>query len=247
MLKDFYQFINEDNSQDFIKDLAMKLISQIRNYSDSETEEYSIFSGIRFTEPYSFNLSLEIRKDSHFSAKEDSHFNGLPWEQLNFKEDGYSIDANTRVKKDNSAIPEIIITLVIDPKKEPHLYSSLYARLVDILTHETHHLTQLSNTSGPNSANPTTGATRENAKKSYEYFLLPDEIESMVEGMYARSNELKVPLDEIFDDYLHPFLVYEYITKDEYLKVMNVWIKYALENYPNVSFSDDVDDIINSI
>ena len=74
------------------------------------SENYSKFSGMHFTEPYRFDLKLELKKDSQFTAEDDPHFKNLPWEQLNFKEDSYSIDANTRVHHDKTKTPEIIIT-----------------------------------------------------------------------------------------------------------------------------------------
>jgi hypothetical protein len=249
MIKSFSQFINEstEDKPKFIKDIALKLLTQVRQHSVEDSENYSKFSGMHFTEPYRFDLKLELKKDSQFTAEDDPHFKNLPWEQLNFKEDSYSIDANTRVHHDKTKTPEIIITLVINPNDEPHLYRSLHARLVDILTHETNHLDQNGPGRDPFSANPTIGDSRNSAKKSYEYFLLPDEIESMVEGMFARAQELNQPLDAIFDDYLQPFVKSKYINPQEYDKVMQTWVKYAIERYPEVNFSKNVEKIVNSI
>jgi hypothetical protein len=249
MLKSFFQFINESqhSKQDFIKEVSLKLLSQIRGRSPEDPKSYELFSGMHFSEPFEFDLKLELRKDPNFKATEDRHFSDLPWEQLNFKEDGYSIDANTRISKKENVRPQIIITLVVNPRQEPHLYRTLHARLVDILTHETNHLDQLAHDGDPFSANPTIGDSRNSAKKSYRYFLLPDEIESMVEGMYARSQELNEPLDLIFDDYLQPFIISKYITPHEYSEVMQTWVKYAVERYPDVNFSKKVEKIVNSI
>jgi hypothetical protein len=249
MIKSFSQFINEshDDKQDFIKDTALNLLTQIRRYSAEDSKAYSKFSGMHFTEPYRFDLKLELKKDQEFTADDDPHFKNLPWEQINFKEDGYSIDANTRVHHDKTKTPEITITLAVDPRQEPHLYRSLHARLVDILTHETNHLDQNGPDRDPFSANPTIGDSRNSAKKSYEYFLLPDEIESMVEGMFARAQELNQPLDAIFDDYLQPFIKSKYISSQEYDRVMQTWVKYAIERYPEANFSKKVEKIVNSI
>jgi hypothetical protein len=247
MIKSFLQFINEDSNikNDFIKSITIKLIKQIRE-SAMPDEEYHSFSGIKFSEPFKFNLILNICKTDAPDFKTDEHFKSLPWEEINYTQYGYSIDANT-IKHDSVTIPDIEIFLLINPKKEPHLYNKLYSRLLDILTHETNHLDQLESDGDPFSANPSLSDDRNSAKKNYKYFLLPDEIESMVEGMYASSKAQNIPLDDVFNDYLFPFIKSKYITKSEYLTVITTWIKFALERYPNSNFSNKVSYIIDSI
>ena len=88
---------------------------------------------------------------------------------------------------------------------------------------------------------------RNNAKKSYKYFLLKDEIESMTEGMYASSKAQNIPLDQVFDNYLLPLIQSGYISDHEYNKVIRVWVTRSLELYPDATFSTKVDHIVNSI
>jgi hypothetical protein len=76
---------------------------------------------------------------------------------------------------------------------------------------------------------------------------MKDEMESMIEGMEARSKVLDIPLDYVFTDYLSTFVQSKYITPEEYSQVMQQWVKYALERYPDASFSKNVDKIVNSI
>jgi hypothetical protein len=85
------------------------------------------------------------------------------------------------------------------------------------------------------------------AKKSYKYFLLKDEIESMTEGMYASSKAQNIPLDRVFDNYLLPLIQSGYISDQEYNKIIKVWVTRSLELYPDAIFSTKVDHIINSI
>jgi hypothetical protein len=248
MLKSFSEFINESTVSpgEFIKDLTLKLIQKIRSFRE-ESAEYSIFSGMEFRTPFEFDLKLELRKDANFSVDQDQHFKDLPWEKLNYDKKGYAIDANTRINSHDLHIPEIIVTLVVNPSAEPHLYTQLHARLLDILTHETNHLDQLGSNRHPFNANPTTGKTRDDAKKNFKYFLLPDEIESMVEGMYANANFSKKPLDQMFSEYLEPFVQTGYITHEQYAQVLETWVKFALERYPDAIFSKKVEKIVNSI
>jgi hypothetical protein len=130
---------------------------------------------------------------------------------------------------------------------EPECYPELYYKLIDIISHELHHLTQSGWNRKPFTIVPVAKSVRDNAKHDYKYFLLPDEIESMVVGMYTRSQVQKKDLDLIFDQYLLPFIEYEYITQDQYSEIIKVWVKYALDNYPEVKFSSKVKEIVNSI
>ena len=58
MLKSFLQFINEnmDHKTEFIKGLAQNLIDRLRTSSFDESEEYSVFAGMEFIEPFMFDL-----------------------------------------------------------------------------------------------------------------------------------------------------------------------------------------------
>ena len=249
MLKSFTSFINEsdDFKQDFIKDLAQKLIKKIRAAHGQESDHYETFGGMEFREPFSFDLKLELRRDSTLTVKSDEHFKNLPWEQLNYSKHGYCIDANTKVNSGDLMIPKIIVTLIMNPKAEPGLYEMLHARIIDILTHELNHVDQVGIQKDPFTENPSDSKTRGAAKKNYKYFLLNDEVESMVEGMYARSQYLETPLDYVFADYLQPFVQSKYITADEYQIVLETWVKYALGRYPDATFSNKVDKIVNSL
>jgi hypothetical protein len=249
MLKSFRQFINEnmDQQTDFIKGLAQNLIDKLRTSQFGESEEYSIFSGMEFIEPFTFDLIINVRRDSNPDLKQDSHFSGLPWEKINFNQLGYSIDANTKMSRKKSKIPKIIFHIILNPRQEPVLYSKLYYRLIDILTHETNHLGQLGLNRTPFNTHVSDKSKREASKKSYKYFLLNDEIESMVEGMYVRSEAQKIPLDQVFDEYLNPFIETGYITQSEYEEVLRTWVTKAVELFPDSNFSHKVDHIINSL
>ena len=249
MIKTFLQFINEsmDSKTQFIKDLSKNLIHKLRTSSFEESDEYTVFSGMHFTSPFNFDLVLNVRFDSNLEIENDNHFKSLSWESINYLDLGYAIDANTHMSKSKSKIPKIAIHIIIDPKQEPSLYNNLYYRFIDILTHETNHLNQLGLNREPFNTQVSNMDSRNGSKKSYKYFLLPDEVESMVEGMYVRSKEQDRYLDEVFSDYLTPFIKSKYITQSEYQKVIKTWITKALELYPDAKFSKKADQIINNI
>jgi hypothetical protein len=236
-----------DQKTQFIKDLSQTLIEKLRTSSLEDSTEYTVFSGMEFMEPFTFDLILNVRRDNSPNLEEDSHFNGLPWEKINFDHLGYSIDANTKMSRSKLKVPKIILHIILNPKEEPILYSKLYYRLIDILTHETNHLDQLGINRTPFNSHVSDKMERNNAKKSYKYFLLKDEIESMTEGMYASAKAQNVPLDQVFDNYLLPLIKSGYISDHEYNKVIRAWITRSLELYPDATFSTKVDHIVNSI
>jgi len=245
----FIEFINESEGAElqFIKSTAHHLIDKIRDSKNNDSTKYTTFSGMEFTEPFIFDLLLHVRRESNPKLNRDSHFKVLPWESINFKEKGYMIDANTTLNKEELLVPKIEIHIVLDPKLEPSSYSDLYYKLVDALAHETNHLDQTGiNRDHPN-VNVSSQDERKHAKKSNNYFLLPEEIESMIVGMHARSQEEDRALDEIFVEYLRPFLETDYINSHEFQKTMSTWIKKAVELYPDAKFSTKADKIINSI
>jgi len=245
----FIQFINENEDKEvtFITAIAKNLISRIGSTRSFEENEYLSLAGMEFKEPFLFDLILNIKRDPNPDSNSDSHFRGLPWEELNFKEKGYMIDANTKMNKEEMVIPKIEIHIILNPKKEPSCYGELYYRLVDILAHETNHLDQV----GINRDHPNTRVSsqknRKLAKKSNEYFLLPEEIESMVKGMYTRAVAEDRYLDEIFFEYLKPFVKTGYITKEEFKTTMREWITHAIERYPDAKLSSNSDPIVNSL
>lgn len=249
MIKTFLQFINEsmDIKIEFINNLSKNLIHKLRTSSFDESDTYSVFSGMHFNSPFNFNLVLNVRFDSNLDIEKDDHFKSLSWEQTNYLNLGYAIDANTHMSKSTSKIPKIVLHIIINPKNEPSLYTNLYYRFIDILNHETNHLNQLGVNREPFNTQVSHMDTRNGSKKSYKYFLLPDEVESMIEGMYVRSKEEDRYLDEVFSDYLSPFIKNKYITRSEYQKVMKTWITRSLELYPDAKFSKKADSIIENI
>jgi hypothetical protein len=248
-LKSFMEFINESEhtDADFIKRVATFLLNKVKDSTKNESQEYSVSAKSEFRSPFEFDLFLELRRDSNPDLESDSHFSGLSWEITNFNNLGYCIDANVKMNSGDLFIPEITIHLILNPKKEPLSYEQLFYRLIDILTHETNHLNQNGINRESFNVIPSNNHERNSAKKSYKYFLLPDEIESMVEGMYAKSKESGKELDLIFIDYLSPFIKNGFMKESEFNKVVTVWIKKALELYPDANFSNRATKIINSI
>jgi hypothetical protein len=249
MVLSFTEFINESESAnfEFLKKLAKHIINKVKDMDRSEDQEYQIIDHSELTDPFLFDLIVYLRRDRNPNFKEDEHFNGLAWELINFQDLGYSIDANTYVNKGDLTVPEIKVHILLDPTKEPLSYNKLFHRVYDLLIHETNHLDQVGVNRDPFNVKPSTQDDRKAAKGSYQYFLLPDEVESMVEGMYGKSEESNTPLDQVFFNYLSPLVKSRFMTTQELAKVMQVWVTHAVQTYPNANFSSKVDDIINNL
>jgi hypothetical protein len=250
MIKSFYEYITENESDDpIIHQYVNDVINHVKRVN-STNNEYVEIRELEYKEEETFDLVIQVKKDSSPNFETDEHFNTLPWEEINYKKYGYAIDANTVIDKGELIVPEIILTLIIDPTREPDLYDELYYKLIDIITHELHHTRQVGWNREPFNVRPSSSKTRGTVKQSFEYFILPDEIESMVGGMYTRSIEQDIPIDELFNMYLIPFLKDKQLTQSQFEEVFKVWLIYSLENYPDARLNDSsprVQNIIKTI
>lgn len=250
MIKSFNQYINENN-QGFDRDASnycRDVINIVKNFN-SPGDDYIEIRKLEYKKP-DFDLVIQIKKSDSPDFESDSHFKTLPWEEINYQHYGFAIDANTIIDRGDLMLPEIVVTLIINPRMEPKLYKELEFRLTDILVHEINHTLQVGWNREPFKVRPSSHIDRQLAKKSYQYFLLPDEIESMVKGAYNRSKKQSVPIDKIFDKYLYPFMMAGRMTNEQYLQVLKAWVNHALENYPDSDFSTEdekISSIINKI
>jgi hypothetical protein len=195
------------------------------------------------------DIKVFIRKDNNPNFSEDPHFNNMKWERHRFKEDGFAIDANTFIEK--NAVPEIQVSILIDPDRaviRPGVdsYDKIYNKLNNLVDHELNHTHQIGINRSPFKTIPSHKDHRDNSNNN-NYFTLPEEIESMVSGMYRQSKLENVPLDNIFDKHLNIYVKDKFITEDQKLDIIHTWIEYALINYPDSSFSAKYYNFINKI
>jgi len=250
MILSFSQYLNEseENIVRFAKDLAHKVSNKIKNQKlDPDSNTYFSPARIEIADLYKIDVILHIKKNTNPDFKTDSHFSDLNWEKYNFNEKGFAIDATIRMNKSDKYVPELTFHVIVDPNREPSVYNDLYARLVDILVHEINHIDQAGINQNPFNNAPEEQSHRKKSEKSYRYFLLRDEMESMIEGFHARAEIEDIPLDYIFIDYLQPFVLSKFINSEEYHDVLERWIKHAVERYPNAKFSQQAQKIINSL
>ena len=128
-----------------------------------------------------------------------------------------------------------------------NVYGKLYIKLNEILSHELSHLQQIGLNKNPFSEDPHSHSNRKDHKNNYKYFLLPEEIEAMVDGMYRRSKLEGIPIDEVFVNHLTPFLSDGFITPEEMNTIVKVWVVHSLKNHPGAEYSDKYSNFINNI
>lgn len=236
-------------SPDIVEEIALKIVEILAELQENSPsyERYVRYSPFKLSKPNDFYLEVNARFSRVLIPEQDEHFRNLSWEKLNFSKNRFVIDANTLFPKKDNVPPKIVFHFVIDPKSTPDVYRSIFSKLLDTVAHELHHTEQIGGGREPFLAKASDKSKRESAKKSYKYFLLPEEVESMVIGMYNRSNQGRIPLDQLFSEYLDPFVKDDYITIEEKDKVMKVWMDFALSHYPDALFSKKVDKFIKNI
>lgn len=248
MIKSFSDFILENSNSNFDINVFINDILHMLNKADKRNSDYTTLGKKEYIDPYYVDIQLDARFTDTPDFKTDDHFKNLKWEQFNFDNNGFSIDANLFTDDVDNTIPTIIVTIIIDPSAIK--MNELKLRLLDILTHETKHLTQIGWNKQQFKAETSSSDVRNNSKKDFNYFLLPEEMEAMVTGMYTRSKKEGANIDILFDKYLTPFIKNGFISTSEYLKVFKAWITYALQKYPDVKLTMDnkeVSKIVDSI
>ena len=176
----------------------------------------------------------------------DQHFNELEWEVHNFTRLGYSINAITKFNNGEFQIPEIDIFLIINSNSDK-IYDLLYSRLAGIIAHELRHVRQIGMNREPFMGKVSSNSERSNAQQNYGYFLLPEEMDAMVEDKYLQSIKEKKPIDDVISAYLYPFVKDGFMQSEDFKKVFTQWIIRAVELFPHANFSKKAQKIINKI
>jgi hypothetical protein len=234
-MQKFKHFIYESKFDSFSNIIAEEILEIVKG---STMSKRTITRDLNYDEPVSFFLTLHITRSKTFSPAKDKNFKSLPWETINFERRGFVIDANSYIPG-NDEEPEVEMFIVISPDAEPNCYQTLYFKVLDIIRHEMEHLLQKGANRKSGHEVTTRQKTRSTAEESYKYFLLPDEIPSMVSGMHLAAVKKRVPIDVEFEDYLLPFIESGFVTRAEADKVIKVWLDFARKHFPNTQVSSN--------
>ena len=217
MIKSFHDFIFEssmDSKADQLAERIVRLIKLTSGKIGQETHNLSVSS------PVNFRLTLLINRTPDFFSDSNPDLRNLPWEIFNFRDHGFAIDANT-VILDGAA--DLTLTITINPEKEHIVYPSLYFGILEAIRHEFEHLVKGHESSFERSK-------RAAAQFSHEYFLLPDEIGPMVNGLALAAREKGIPATDEFLTYLMPFVRSGFMSKADLNKILNAWNHYSGDN-----------------
>ena len=235
MIQDFLRFVYESKYDSFAEKITAEVMQLVTSGTDRKLKK-RINRSIEFVDLANFTLTLSIVRSSVFEPSRRVNFKSLPWESINFRRNGFALDANSFIPTDGED-PEIVLNVIINSETEPDCYEKLYYKLLDSIRHELEHVLQ----KGTNVQYYHTGREvdkdRKNSETSYKYFLLPDEMPAMVSGMRLASIKKGIPIDVEFEEYLEPILLAGFITHDEFEKVMTNWIKFTIRHFPNTQIS----------
>jgi hypothetical protein len=233
MIKTFSYFIKESAYDSFSEIITSEILRLIK-----QTNGREVTYDLSYETPISFDLSLTVSKVNKFSSKKDSHFSQLPWEDLNFEKNGFIVDANSYVPTVSDEIPEVEVIIVINKSAEPSCYEALYFKILETVRHELEHTMQKGFNIRPDRASRPSRKSQQSSQDSYKYFLLPDEIPSMVNGMHLSAVKKRIPIDQEFESYLSAFLESGFMTEQEFEKVMKAWLIFAINKFPTVQISN---------
>lgn len=239
MIKRFNQFIFEASYDSFARLVARELFQVIKSTTGTKVGKV-ITKKMEFDEPIQFELTLIVKRVVQFSPARSKHFSRLPWEIINFEELGFAMDANAYLpSEDEDEVPELELVVYISPDAESLSYDKLNYKLIEYVRHELEHFLQKGINASDGHYAKTSDSARRKAESSYKYFLLDEEIPAMVAGMYTTAVKRRMPLDQVFSNYLTPFIKSGMMNQREYSIVMNAWIDFAKQKYPAAVFSNN--------
>lgn len=178
----------------------------------------------RFSDKTKIEITLQYRSLSNAMVhllvnRTDSPLSIGDREEIIFKRKGFVLDAGSYVPKMDT--PGINLTIWMDPSAESYCLPNLEYSIIDAVRHEIEH-TGLEKR--PNHME------REKSIESYRYFLLADEIPSMVAGLKLAAKKEGISLSTAMSDYLTPFVESGFMTVKEFDEVMQTWLEYANSN-----------------
>lgn len=241
----FEHFHNKE-FDNVVKTLCDLALSSTLEASDTRGE-YIILQELEISEPeLDVDIRFLLRKEEGLSLDQDSHFSKMNWQHVKLKKHGYVVTGNVFMTEGN--IPEIEITMAIDTNRLDNDSSKkIYLNLTNTISHELNHLKQKGWNKDYQNIDPSSMEHRKKNNTSHSYFLLPEEIESMVYGMNKQSIEQGVPIDELFDKHLEPFVESGFMKDSEKMQIIKKWLHHTLKMYPNASMSNKYSNIIDNI
>lgn len=220
----FQDFLNESLNEAVSSSLVREIINDIMVFVKATKDLYQI----KGEEAHQFTFNPYKTKDY------SEVFGGeITVSCLILREEHGSLQIDASAGEEN---PNIELVIQIDPNFEPSVYKTLYMKLTDDIRHELEHIEQHEKRPEIFTAVKTRAAINRNPKRILEYFLLPEEIEAMVAGMYNRAKKEKRTLDSVFREYLGYYVSEKLITPSQEKQVITKWTEYANKRFPAAQY-----------
>ena len=251
----FNNFLNEGKYDSMVGILVDDILQEIKDsreewdgedeYENEENKHIASYSGTMEEVDLYLNLRRTTTNDDYFDDIDFKTFkdNGFFMEgycfneeEELFKDEDFDLSMFDMSAEDGS----LTINLIIDPTREPEIYSDIVKDLHDTIRHELEHLTQSGKNKLPGKVGITTRELRDKIKNSdrlYLYYLLKDELPALVRGMYKQATFEKKPLDDIFNQRLDELETREVVNSDDRIKLMRVWSNYAKKHLPKAKWN----------
>jgi hypothetical protein len=125
------------------------------------------------------------------------------------------------------------IHLAFNPNDKKTVFLDLQHILRDLIRHEIEHLTQKGWNCKLGKKRNDNGHIRELIKQNqdiyYKYFLLADEVDANIHGLYSKAKSLKKPYKEVVNDYLSELCDTEIIKPEHKRMIYNKWKRRAIK------------------
>lgn len=123
--------------------------------------------------------------------------------------------------------PNIEIHIAVHPSDGTKIFSKIQPVLRDLVRHEIEHLTQrgMSAKAGKwmRRNNKMRAKIKSNPDLYYKYFLLPDEVDANIHGLYSKAKTMKQPYQKVVEDYLDSLVSDEVIKPEHKKEIYNKW------------------------
>jgi len=131
----------------------------------------------------------------------------------------------------NAGPNSIYIKIVYNPDSFPEAYNKLIYEVKDAIRHELEHVGQYE---FDKDAYP-----EGEDVEGFEYFTAEEEIPAFVQGLYKQAKTRKLPLSQVFDEFLADRSA-ELTDKEEEL-IKLIWTDYARRNLPAAQLDENID------
>jgi hypothetical protein len=198
-----------------IKDI-MGVIKKTKGYPDDSMIHINLPSDIDGTDEYEMEIS-EISFDVEINIKRSDVV-------MNYRIESFKVQEEDTLQ----------FNMVINPDKEPEVYSDIYMKLQEDVRHEMEHLLQ----DWGRGDRPMPDGTSHDNETTYEHHSRIDEVPAMVQGFYRRAKKMRLPIDEIMTNDLDNEIEQGNLTTDEAEELLRIWMLYSKRRLPKAIYTN---------